>query len=101
MAHGARQRWFTHILKAGLEEKIWAAPHVLGYVTAEVMAHNLPPELMSKILATSLASGSMTPEKLLDVLTPEVLAEHIPLDVLWACVAAGAERAGVTNAERS
>lgn len=101
MTMGARQRWFTHILQAGLEEKIWGPTHVLSFVTADVLAHNLPPELMSKVLSSSLASGSMTPDKLLELLTPEVLAEHIPLEVLWSCVAAGAERAGIGGADKS
>jgi hypothetical protein len=100
MAQGARQRWFSHILQAGLEEKLWSPAHVLSFVTPEVMAHNLPPELMSKILSSSLASGSMTAERLCEVLSPEVLAEHVPLEILWSCISAGAERAGIVDNAR-
>jgi hypothetical protein len=33
----------------------------------------------------------------LETVTPEVLARHVPLEVLWACIAAAAARAGLTN----
>ena len=101
MALGARQRWFTHVLQAGLEEKLWATSHLLSFVTPEVMAQSLPPELMSKILSTSLTSGAMTPDSLAEILTPEVLAEHVPPELLWTCISSGAEKAGITSAETS
>ena len=39
----------------------------------------------------------MTPERVLETVTPELLAKHLPHEVLWACIAAAAARAGVTN----
>jgi hypothetical protein len=39
----------------------------------------------------------MTPERVLETITPDVLAAHVPHEVLWACIAAAAARAGVTN----
>jgi hypothetical protein len=62
-----------------------------------VLASHLPPELLGKVLASSLATGSMTPERVLETVTPELLAKHLPHDVLWACIAAAAARAGVTG----
>jgi hypothetical protein len=53
---------------------------------------------LSKVLAASLAAGSMTPERVLETVTPEMLAKHLPHEVLWSCIAAAAARAGVTNA---
>ena len=49
------------------------------------------------MLTASLAAGAMTPERVLETVTPEMLATHIPHEVLWACIAAAAARAGVTN----
>ena len=62
-----------------------------------MLATNLPPELLSKVLAASLAAGAMTPERVLETVTPDVMARHLPHDVLWECIAAAAERAGITG----
>lgn len=85
------------MVEAGLEQRIFAASDVLAYATPEVLATHLPQELLSKVLAASLAAGSMTPERVLETVTPEQLARHVPHDVLWACIAAAAQRAGVTG----
>ncbi len=92
-----RQAWFARMMESGLEHSIFAPSDVLAHATPDVLATHLPPELLSKILASSLAAGAMTPERVLETLTPELLARHLPHDVLWACIAAAAERAGVTG----
>jgi hypothetical protein len=53
------------------------------------------------VLASSLAAGSMTPERVLETVTPEVMSQHLPHEVLWDCIARAAERAGVTGSGRS
>jgi hypothetical protein len=93
-----RQAWFARMMESGLEHSIFAPSDVLAHATPDVLATNLPAELLSKILASSLAAGAMTPERVLETLTPELLAAHVPHDVLWACIAAAAARAGVTGA---
>ena len=97
MSSDARERWFAQMMEAGLTEKIFGAADVLNHVTAEVLANHLPPDLMTKILQSSLAAGSMTPERVLETVTPQVMAKHLPHEVLWACIASAAERAGVTR----
>lgn len=92
-----RQAWFTRMMESGLEHSIFAPSDVLAHATPDVLATHLPPELLSKILASSLAAGAMTPERVLETMTPELLAKHVPHDVLWACIAAAAARAGVTG----
>ena len=103
MADSARQKWFAHMVQVGIEEKVVTPALLLGFVTPDVLAHHLPPELLSKLLASALTAGAMTPERLLETLTPEVLAENIPLEVVWRCVEAGAERTGIAgdNGNRS
>jgi hypothetical protein len=93
-----QKRWFSEMMTAGLEEKVFEPADVLGYATAEVLANHLPPDLMTKVLQSSLAAGAMTPEGVLETVTPEVMAEHLPHDVLWACALHAAERAGMTRA---
>jgi hypothetical protein len=98
MSEDNRRRWFASILQAGLEEQILGPTQVLDYVTPDVMAHHLPPEVLSAVLEASLAAGAMTPDRVLETLTADVLAMHIPHDVLWKCVADAAEREGLTKA---
>jgi hypothetical protein len=93
-----RKAWFAKVVESGLANQMFNANDVLAHATPDVLATNLPPELLSKILAASLASGSMTPDRVLETLTPELLAQHLPHDVLWACIAAAAARAGVSGA---
>jgi hypothetical protein len=101
MAQGARQRWFAQVLQAGIDEKILVPAQVLSHVTPEVLAHHLPPELMSKLLTSALGAGAMTPERVFDAVGPDILAEHIPLEVLWTCIAAAAETAGISGPDKS
>ena len=100
MSLEARQRWFARMTESGLEQKIFAPSDVLTHATPDVLATNLPPELLSKVLAASLAAGAMTPERVLETVTPEVMSQHLPHDVLWDCIARAAERAGVTGSGR-
>ncbi len=85
------------MMESGLEHQVFGAHDVLTHATPDVLANHLPPELLSKVLAASLATGSMTPERVLETVTPDLLAKHLPHDVLWACIAAAAARAGVTS----
>ncbi len=84
-------------MESGLENSIFKPADVLAHATPDVLANHLPPELLSKVLQTSLTAGAMTPEGVLATVTPELLAKHLPHDVLWACIAAAAARAGVTS----
>jgi len=98
MTKDQRQQWFARVMESGLENQVFAPSDVLAHATPDVLANNLPPDLLSKVLTASLAAGAMTPERVLETITPDVMSRHLPHDVLWACIAAAAARAGVTNA---
>jgi hypothetical protein len=49
------------------------------------------------VLASSLAAGAMTAERVLETVTPSEMSKHVPHEVLWACIAAAAARAGVAT----
>jgi hypothetical protein len=100
MSLEARQRWFARMMESGLEQKIFAPSDVLAHATPDVLATSLPPELLSKVLAASLSAGAMTPDRVLETVTPEAMSKHLPHDVLWACIASAAARAGVNGAGR-
>jgi hypothetical protein len=95
MSNDARQRWFAQMMASGLDNKIFGPSDVLSHATPDVLANNLPPDLLSKVLQASLAAGAMTPDRVLETVTPDVMGRHLPHDVLWACIAAAAARAGV------
>ena len=100
MSLEARQRWFARMMESGLEQKIFNPSDVLAHATPDVLASNLPPDLLSKVLASSLAAGAMTPERVLETVTPEAMSKHLPHDVLWDCIASAAARAGVNGSGR-
>ena len=100
MTNEGRQRWFEKMIESGLDKQIFGPSDVLTHATPEVLASNLPPELLSKVLAASLAAGSMTPDRVLETVTPDVMAKHLPHDVLWQCIAAAAARAGIAGGGR-
>ncbi|MBP9205441.1 MAG: hypothetical protein KBG28_15835 [Kofleriaceae bacterium] len=91
----ARTAWFAKMMESGLDNQIFNPGDVLAHATPDVLASNLPPDLLSKVLASSLAAGAMTPERVLETVTPDLMARHLPHDVLWGCIAAAAARAGV------
>lgn len=97
MSQEQRTQWFARMVESGLENKIFAPSDVLAHATPDVLANHLPPELLSKVLAASLAAGAMTPERVLETVTPDIMAKHLPHEVLWACIVAAAARAGVTS----
>jgi hypothetical protein len=97
MSQDQRQAGFARMVESGLQHEMFGASDVLSHATPDVLANHLPPELMSKVLSSSLAAGSMTPERVLETVTPDLLAKHLPHDVLWACIAAAAARAGVAR----
>ena len=90
-----RQRWFARMMESGLENKLIAPADVLKHATPEVLASNLPPDLLSKVLASSLAAGSMTPERVLETVTPDAMSRHLPHEILWDCIASAAEKSGL------
>jgi hypothetical protein len=93
----ARQKWFAHMLGVGLDQKILSPSQLVVFVTPEVLAHHLPPDVMSRVLASSLAAGQMTPDRLFETLSPDILVDNVPLEVLWRCIEAGAERAAIAG----
>ena len=78
MSSDARSAWFARMMESGLENKIFNPGDVLAHATPDVLASHLPPELLSKVLASSLAAGAMTPERVLETVTPAMMSKHLP-----------------------
>jgi len=86
-------RQFTYeTLSRGLELQMMAPKDLLEHVTPEVLAHHLPIALKAKLLQASLNAERMTPELVIEVVGIDALVEHVPLNILWACVRGCAAR---------
>jgi hypothetical protein len=84
---------------SGLHEQIFDSSDLMSHATPEILAENLPPDLVAKVLQSALAAGSMTTDSILNTLTPEIIAKYLPHIVLWECVSSSAKRSGITDAK--
>ena len=94
-----RASWYAELLQAGLDTKILNETDILAHATPAVLIPALPRDLLATVFDGALSSGTMSPAAIVKVATPAVLAEHVSSGVLWACVAAAAERAGIPAAK--
>src|SRR5215813_11591937 len=82
MSQDQRQAWFARVMESGLEHQIFQPSDVLQHATPDVLASHLPPELLSKILAASLAAGKMTPEHVLETVTRDGCGDARPQNIV-------------------
>jgi hypothetical protein len=94
-----RTRWYTDVLEAGLETKLLTEQDLLAHMTPSVLAKALPKDVLVRMFETALTSGSMSPKAVVQAATPQLLAEHVAPEVVWQCIAAAAERAGISERE--
>ncbi|MCA9666598.1 MAG: hypothetical protein KC503_13445 [Myxococcales bacterium] len=89
------EKWLAIVLAAALDHDILQPDDVLRYVTPEVLASHLPPDVMSNVLAASLTAGQMTAEVILRTAGPGVLSRYVPPDILWSAVREASRRAEI------
>lgn len=82
-----RVKWMTTMLAEGLRLELFDPEWIVGYVTPEVLAAELPRRLVTAVLEAGLQDGRFSPELIVGTLEPKNLAEHIPFALLWRCVA--------------
>jgi hypothetical protein len=80
-------------IESGIETGMVAPADVLRHATPDVLASSLPAAQTAKLLKASLAAASMDPQLVVDTLGIDTLAEHLPTNVLWACLADQAGKA--------
>lgn len=78
-------------LESGMDTGMVAAGDVLRHATPDVLASSLPAAQTAKLLKASLEAAAMDPQLVVDTIGVATLAEHLPTNVLWACLA---DRAG-------
>jgi len=92
----ARERWFAEILKAGLETQLATEQDLLAHATPAVLIAALPKQVLAQVLGGALSANAISPRSLVETVSIDLLAEKVPHDVVWACIAEIADRAGIT-----
>jgi len=90
-----RARWFADVLQAGLDTKLLAEPDILAYVTPAVLAGAMPKPVLVRMFDAALSAGTISPKEIVQTASPELIGEHVAPALVWSCIAAGSERAGI------
>jgi len=90
-----RARWFADVLQAGLDTKLLAEPDILAYVTPAVLAGAMPKPVLVRLFDAALSAGTISPKEIVQTASPELIGEHVAPALVWSCIAAGSERAGI------
>ncbi len=79
-------------IASALDFEIMSPDDVIEHITMEILAHHLPVNLKSRLLAAALGADAMNAMLVLDTLGVDALAEHAPAHLLWKCVSDAATR---------
>ncbi|MEO8703161.1 MAG: hypothetical protein ABI867_24155 [Kofleriaceae bacterium] len=91
----ARARWFAEMLHAGLATRVLSEQDILVHATPAILIAALPREVMARVFGGALTAGAISPKAVVETATPELLAEKVPAGVIWDCLSATADRAGI------
>jgi hypothetical protein len=86
-----RRKWMAVVLEEALRVGVLEPDDVIRHASPSVLATDLPPALVARVLQAGMTGGSFGAELVVQTLGPEALAEHVPLPVLWGCLQEAAE----------
>jgi hypothetical protein len=86
-----RRKWMAIVLGEALRAQVIVPDDVLRHASPSVLATDLPPALVAKVIQAGMDGGAFSAELVVGTLGAELLAEHVPLPVLWSCVNEAAE----------
>jgi hypothetical protein len=81
-----RRKWMTVVIEDALRQGILDPMDLMRHATPSVLATDLPPVLVAKVLQAGIDCDTFNAHLIVDTLGAENLAEHVPLSVLWACL---------------
>src|SRR5262245_46535286 len=90
-----REQWYADVLHAGLDTRLLTEPDILAHANPAVLIESLPKDVVVLLLDATLASGVMSPQAVVETATPDILASHVPAPVIWGCIEAVVQRAGI------
>ncbi len=79
-------------IASGLDFEVMSPEDVIRHISMDVLAHHLPVALKARLLTAALKAEVMNAMLVLDTLGVDAIAEHVPVHLLWECVAAAAAR---------
>ncbi|HEX2657255.1 MAG TPA: hypothetical protein VHU40_03240, partial [Polyangia bacterium] len=89
--------WLAYALEESLDQALLAPKDVVDHANPEVLVNQLPPPVISVLLARALAIGTFSAAQVLESAPPALLAEHLNPDVMWRCLRDAAERGGISR----
>lgn len=85
--------FFVATLSSALDLGIATPDDVVRHVTPDVLATNLPRPLWARLLTACLGASRVDATLVVETIGVPNLCEHVPLPIMWACVAEIAARA--------
>jgi hypothetical protein len=84
------RKFLSVVIASGLDFEMLTPEDVIRHVSMDVLANHLPPELVAELVDAALQAKEMNATLVLQTLGVESIAEHVPMSILWACVAESA-----------
>ena len=92
-----RLSWLAFVYDAAIKHGVFRPADVVLHATPEVLARDLPKELVIRIFEVAFEAGKLTPESILGVTPPSTLVKHIAPAILWEVVRDAATRHGIAT----
>ncbi|MGE5180744.1 MAG: hypothetical protein ACM31C_01715, partial [Acidobacteriota bacterium] len=79
--------FFVDALQSALELGIGTPADVLRHVTPDVLSIHLPRPLWARLLTACLGAPKVDAQLVVDTIGVANLCEHVPSQIIWACIA--------------
>jgi hypothetical protein len=96
--HEKRLSWLAFVYDSALKHGVFRPADVMVHATPEVLAKDLPKELLIRTFEVAFDAGKLTPEGIMGVAPPATLSKHIAASILWETVRDAATRHGIASA---
>jgi len=90
-----RLSWLALVFDSAIKHGVLRAADVILHATPEILARDLPRELVVRMFEGAFSAGKLTPESVLAVAPPTTLVKHISAATLWEVVRDAAARQGI------
>jgi hypothetical protein len=86
------KRFFVATLSSALDLGVAVPDDVVRHVTPEVLAEHLPRPLWARLFTACLGAPRVDAQLVLETIGVPNLCEHVPAQILWACIQEIAQR---------
>lgn len=96
-----RLAWLSSVFDSAIKHGVFRPADVITHATPDVIARDLPRELVIRIFEVAFDAAKLTPEGILGVAPPATLTRHMAPGILWEVVRDAAIRHGIAIAGTS